>query len=146
MKQIISLLLLLLCTATYAQQQSTVTGQKHKNGQTTTTEKKKFDAKYILLNEMYKDNYYPKKCVDKVAKLIKEVITYIEQGNHHVNDIQTKLDEMTIGINDLMRDFEDNNSEIETTARESIATTVSDVLHYFNINIDIEEALRKREW
>ena len=109
-------------------------------------ETKKFDSNYILLKEMYDDSYFPKKCVDKVAEQIKKVIVYIEKGGHSEDEIQTKLDKMTIEINNLMEYFEENDSEIETVARDSIGETVSYILHYFNINIDDEEAIREREW
>lgn len=36
--------------------------------------------------------------------------------------------------------------EIETGARDSIGVTVEYILQWFHINIDIETAIRKREW
>ena len=53
---------------------------------------------------------------------------------------------MTIGINELEEDFEENDSEIETVARDCIGTTVEYILRYFDIDIDIEEAIRERDW
>lgn len=53
---------------------------------------------------------------------------------------------MTIGINDLEDEFYENESEIETVARDSIGVTVEYVLKWFGIDIDIEEAIREREW
>jgi hypothetical protein len=53
---------------------------------------------------------------------------------------------MTIAINDLTDEFYQNDSEIETVARESIAATIKSVLQSFKIDIDIEDALREREW
>lgn len=107
---------------------------------------KKFDPAYPILKAMYEDDYYPKECVDKVAGLIGELIAYIEQGGHSRQEIQAKLDEMTVGINDLETDFEEHDSEIETVARDSIGTTVGYILDYFDIDIDIEDALGERDW
>ena len=107
---------------------------------------KKFDPDYRILETMYEDDYYPEACVDKVAELIGKLIAYLEQGGHTGRDIQAKLDEITAGINDLETDFEEHDSEIETVARESIGSTVSYIIDYFGIDIDIEEALREREW
>lgn len=107
---------------------------------------KKFDTKYVLLNDMYTDGFYHNKCVDKVALLIQEGINYLEQGNHTNEDIQTKFDAITIGINELQEYFEENGSEIETGARESIGETVEYILKYFNINVEVEEAIRERDW
>lgn len=109
-------------------------------------EARKFDMDYMLLADMYDDEYYPKSSVDKVAALIRQLITFLEQGGHTTEQIQAKLDQMTMGINDLEEEFEQNDSEIETVARESIGTTVDYILHYFDVEIDIEEAIRERDW
>lgn len=53
---------------------------------------------------------------------------------------------MTMTINELQNDFADHDSEIETGARESIAETVERILTHFKVDIDIEEALRERDW
>jgi hypothetical protein len=47
-------------------------------------------------------------------------------------------------INELQEEFEENESEIETGARESIGETVERILEYFEIDIDSEEAMRER--
>ncbi|WP_294588001.1 DUF5713 family protein [uncultured Bacteroides sp.] len=133
MRKFLFILLSLLSFSVYAQK-----GKVEKQ--------KKFDSKYVLLKEMYKDQFFPKKCVDKVAKEIKTVIVYIEQGGHSEDHIQAKFDKMTFEINKLQACFEDNDSEIETVARESISETVEYILQYFNINIEYEEALRNRDW
>ncbi len=49
-------------------------------------------------------------------------------------------------INDLQEEFDENDSEIETVARDSIGVTVEKILNYFGIDIDIEEAIRERDW
>ena len=95
---------------------------------------------------MFEDDYYPKFLVEKVEKLIRNVIEFLETGENDVEIVQKKLDEMTIGINDLEDEFYENESEIETVARDSIGVTVEYVLKWFGIDIDIEEAIREREW
>lgn len=107
---------------------------------------KKFDEKYVLLDEMYQDDYYPKFLVEKVKKLIEEVIAYLETGETNELKIQEKLNEMTRGINELQDEFDENDSEIETSARELIAATVEYILKWFEVNIDIETAIQERDW
>ena len=107
---------------------------------------KKFDPSYKLLEEMYEDPYFPPFLVDKVKALILPVIDTLEAGETDTAAVQEKLDTMTLGINDLCEEFEENDSEIETMARESIAQTVMDILAWFDIEIDIEDALAEREW
>lgn len=50
-----------------------------------------------------------------------------------------------MGINDLAEAFDEQGSEIETVARESIAETVFQMIDEYNIQTDIEELLRERD-
>lgn len=107
---------------------------------------KTFDKDYILLQEMYNDGYFPNFLVDKIKASITTFIVFLETGERPLLAIQEKLDEMTLYINDLQEEFEENNSEIETVARDSIGTTVAYILDWFQIEIDIEDAIGLREW
>ncbi|MBF0714096.1 hypothetical protein HZY83_05340 [Gemella sp. GH3] len=107
---------------------------------------KKFDDNYILVSDMVEDEYYPNFLVEKVQDIIKKVITVLESGETNIEVIQEYLDEMTIEINDIQEQFEENNSEIESIARDSIAVTIEYILEWFNINIDLETALQERDW
>lgn len=53
---------------------------------------------------------------------------------------------MTLKTNELQEEFDENDSEIETVTRDSIGMTVENILKYFEIDIDAEEAIREREW
>ncbi len=107
---------------------------------------KKFDADYELLDSMYRDGYFPDFLVDKVKELVENVITFLETGERDSEEIQSKFDEMTLAINDLQEEFEENQSELETVARESIAETVEYILEWFNIDMDVEDAIGERDW
>ena len=107
---------------------------------------KAFDPNYKLLDEMYQDEYYPDFLVDKVKDEIKKVISLLENGEQNIEVIQEKLDEVVCAINDLQEEFDENDSEIETVARDCIGVTVEYILEWFNIPIDIEEAIRERDW
>ena len=91
---------------------------------------KKFDKNYKLLKEMYEDDYYPVFLV----------------GETNTDVIQEKLDEVVCAINDLQEEFDENDSEIETVARDCIGVTVDYILKWFGIPIDMEEAIRERDW
>lgn len=96
---------------------------------------------------MYDDNYYPKFLVDKIKNCIVEVVEFLEKEEYeNLDEVQEKLDEMTEKINDLQDEFYENDSEIETVARDSIGVTVENILNHFGIDIDIEEAIRERDW
>ncbi len=98
------------------------------------------------LSEMYQDSYYPDFLVDKIKAALKEVAAILENGETNLTVVQAALDKATLAINDLVEEFEDNDSELETVARESIAVTVQKMLQSYHINIDLEEALRERDW
>lgn len=64
--------------------------------------------------------------------------------------VQETLDNAVCGINELQEEFDENDSEIETVARDCIGVTVAYILEWFNIPfnipIDMEEAIRERDW
>jgi len=107
---------------------------------------KQFDKNYKLLEDMYSDGYFPEFLVDKVRDLIQNVIDFLETGERDLDKIQARFDEMTLAINDLEEEFEENDSEIETVARESIGETVQYILEWFDIDIDVEDAIGERDW
>ena len=107
---------------------------------------KKFDENYQLLADMYQDGYFPNFLVDKVKELVQSVISYLETGEQDLEKIQKHFDEMTLAINDLQEEFEENDSEIETAARDSIGETVEYILKWFQIDLDVEDAIQERDW
>ena len=107
---------------------------------------KKFDADYKMLADMYQDDYFPDFLVDKIKGLLQNVIDVLETGETNLETIQDKFDEMTRAINDLEEEFEENDSELETGARESIGETVDYILRWFDIDIDVEDAIGERDW
>lgn len=107
---------------------------------------KKFDEDYQLLAAMYQDGYFPDFLVDKVKDLIQNVVDFLEAGEKDLEKIQKKFDEMTLAINDLEKEFEENDSELETVARDSIGESVAYILKWFDINLDVEDATGERDW
>ena len=107
---------------------------------------KKFDENYQLLADMYQDGYFPDFLVDKVKELVQNVISYLETGEQDLEKIQKQFDEMTLAINDLQEEFEENDSEIETAARDSIGETIEYILKWFQIDLDVEDAIQERDW
>lgn len=107
---------------------------------------RKFDMDYKLLEEMYEDGYFPDFLVDKIKVLVQSVIDFLETGERDLQKIQEKFDEMTLAINNLQEEFEENDSEIETVARDCIGETVGYILQWFDINITVEDAIGERDW
>ena len=105
-----------------------------------------FDADYQPLYEMYDDEYFPNFLVDKIKAELDKVEAVLAGGEKDTAIIQQYFDTMTRAINDLEAEFGANDSEIETVARDSIAEAVDYLLQKYRIAIDLEEALREREW
>lgn len=95
---------------------------------------------------MYQDGYFPDFLVDKVKDLLQDIIGLLETGERNLEKIQIRFDEITLAINELKEEFEDHDSEIETGARESIGETVEYILNWFDIDLDVENAIRERDW
>ena len=72
---------------------------------------------------MYQDEYYPNFLVDKVKDELQKAINLLETGETDTEIIQKKLDEAICAINDLQEEFDENDSEIETVARDCIGET-----------------------
>ena len=105
-----------------------------------------FDADYQPLYEMYDDDYYPNFLVDKIKAELDKVEAVLAGGEKDTAIIQQHFDTMTQAINDLEDEFDENDSEIETVARESIGEAVDYLLQKYRIDINVEEAIREREW
>jgi hypothetical protein len=105
----------------------------------------KFNEEFYL-DDMYSDQFFPNFLVDKIKVLLQDGVKLLENGEQDIEIIQKKFDEIIMGINDLQEEFYENDSEIETGARESIGQTVDDIIKHFNLDTDSETLMRYREW
>ena len=103
-------------------------------------------AGHTYLPEMYRDGYYPEPCVDKIKARLVGLVEFLEARDRTVKETQGKCNEVVEAINDLQDDFEEAGSEIETVARDSIGTTVANILAVYKIPLDIETAIGNRDW
>lgn len=102
------------------------------------------EALYVA--DMYRDSYFPDFLVDKVKNALVEVVSFLESGNHDTEAIQAAFDVAMNKINDLQEEFDENDSEIETAARDSIGITVIEMIDHFKLAMDVETAMRMRDW
>lgn len=103
---------------------------------------------YSFLKEMYDDEYFPNKLVDKGAAILVNLCFQIEQNQpKHLDDLYELTHAATNKFNDLQEDFEDNGSEIETVARECIATDFEFIAASYGFkDADIEKLIETRDW
>lgn len=84
--------------------------------------------------------------MDKIKHLLVEGVKLLESGESDLNIIQEKFDEIVLKINDLQDEFFENDSDIETMARESIGQTVIDIIEHFGLDVDVETLIREHDW
>jgi hypothetical protein len=111
------------------------------------SEELKIDASK-LLQGMYRDGYFPNFLVDKVRDVLVNACREIELQNpvNHEELYQITC-RATERINDLQEEFEDNDSEIETVARDDIAVSFGYIASAYGFpNADLEELVAGRDW
>lgn len=102
---------------------------------------------YPFLKGMYEDSYYPKNLVDKLRNILINLCSDIEtQSPKNIEGLYKLTHQATNKINILQFEFEENNSEIETVAREIIAEDFDNISKAYGFNADIEELIATREW
>lgn len=98
----------------------------------------KFDESYELLEDMTADSSFPKKLTARIKAQMKPVIVLLEQNVRDTAKLQAAFDKMTVAINPLMQECPD--------AEEIVAADVLYILEWFDIDLDVDDALRKRAW
>lgn len=103
---------------------------------------------YAFLEDMYSDDYYPNHVVDKGKAILVTFCHQIEQTQAKDLAALYKLSHAaTEQFNDLQEDFENNDSELETGARECIAQDFAFIASAYGfVNADIEELIATRDW
>jgi Family of unknown function (DUF5713) len=103
---------------------------------------------YSFLKEMYEDDYFPNNLVDKGRKILIDLCWQIEQKKpNSLSDLYELTHAATNQFNDLQEEFEENDSEIETGARECIAMDFDFIAKAYGFEeADIEELIATRDW
>ena len=102
---------------------------------------------HFFLKDMYKDNYFPNFLVDKGKNILLDLCFKIEREKPKDEAGVYRLTHNAIEMfNDLQDEFYENDSEIETAARDAIGTDFRFILSAYSYDVDIEEAMAPREW
>lgn len=103
---------------------------------------------YSFLKEMYEDDYFPNNLVDKGKKILIDLCWQIEQRQPtSLSELYELTHAATNQFNDLQEEFEENDSEIETGARECIGMDVDFIAKAYGFeDADIEELIATRDW
>ena len=103
---------------------------------------------YSFLVDMYSDDYFPDNLVDKGKAILIELCNQVETRQPKTLEELYPLTHAATGkFNDLQSAFEEQDSEIETVARECIALDFEFIATAYGFDdADIEELIATRDW
>ncbi|MDI1477941.1 DUF5713 family protein [Polyangium sp. y55x31] len=99
-----------------------------------------------LLEPMIEDDYYPKHLVEKGQQLLVALAERVEKEAPKGTAVYALTHATTEAFNELQEEFFEEESEIETVAREAIAEDIGFILDAYGYEFDIEEAIAPRDW
>ncbi len=110
--------------------------------------KNKVLAEHSFLKGMDSDSYYPTHLVKKGQDLLKALCVKIEATSpKSLAELYILTQETTDQFNELAEEFYEEDSEIETVARECIAEDFGVIADEYGFeNADIEELIATRDW
>ncbi|MDR2298223.1 MAG: DUF5713 family protein [Comamonas sp.] len=105
-------------------------------------------AAYRFLAAMYDDDYFPDELVKKGEEILVELCLQIEQQKPgSLEELYELTHAATERFNDLQEEFDEQGSEIETAARDCIATDFEAIAQVYGFeDADTEELIATRDW
>ncbi|MFT2016881.1 DUF5713 family protein [Streptomyces sp. 796.1] len=105
-------------------------------------------AQHSFLHGLYEDEYFPDHLVDKGKAILVRLCERIEtERPADLPALYVLTHAATEEFNDLEAEFDEADSEFETTAREEIAGDFWFVAETYGFpSADVEELIAPREW
>jgi hypothetical protein len=101
---------------------------------------------YTFLEEMYMDDYFPNFLVDKGKGILLALCRRIEDESPTLPRLYELSHAATEEFNQLAIEFENNESEIETAARDCIGMDFYFISQAYGYDADVEELISPRDW
>ena len=103
---------------------------------------------YPFLQEMYADSYFPDELVKKGEDILRELCLQIEEQNpSSLQELYELTHAATDKFNELQEEFDEQGSEIETAARDCIATDFEAIAKAYGFDdADTEDLVATRDW
>lgn len=100
-----------------------------------------------MLVDMYADDYFPKHLVDECKGILVSMCHRIEtEKPADLPALYTITHDATELLNQLQPAFEENDSELETGAREALGEEFDVIARAYGFDADVEEMMAPREW
>ena len=100
----------------------------------------KFDDSYELLADLYGDSSFPKKSTDQLKNHLKQAIAALEQGQREPAKVQKIFDKVSIAA---AAAFKDLKAASRQELRDILASDVLYVIEWFELDLDVEDAMRE---
>ena len=102
---------------------------------------------YAFLQEMYEDQYFPDFLVDKCKSILVHLCEAIEkQKPADTESLLVLTHAATEEINELEDEFMQNESELETGAREALGENFDVIVKAYGFDVDVEDVIEPRNW
>ena len=103
---------------------------------------------YPFLQEMYAASYFPDELVKKGEDILRELCLQIEEQNPaSLQELYELTHAATDKFNELQEEFDEQGSEIETAARDCIATDFEAIAKAYGFDdADTEDLVATRDW
>ncbi|EAQ82048.1 DUF5713 family protein [Blastopirellula marina] len=102
---------------------------------------------YPFLADMYLDAYFPEHLVDKGKAILEDLCETIERKKpQSLDDLYELTHAATEEFNELAGEFEEEDSEIETAARDAIGADFVTIAEAYGFDADPEELIAPRDW
>ena len=102
---------------------------------------------HTFLKEMYEDAYFPEFLVDKCKEVLLVLCQQIEEKEPaNLEELYALSHAATDQLNDLQEEFFENDSEIETVARECLAMDFLFIAEAYGFEADVEALIATRDW
>jgi len=137
----------MLCTSAACSRESQISESPANGSEKTVISNEQING-HAFLQCMYDDQYFPKKLVDKGKQILLGLCERIEREKPADEaSLYTLTHAATNQFNDLAEEFLEADSEIETGARECIASDFEFVAKAYGfVNADTEELIATRDW
>jgi hypothetical protein len=102
---------------------------------------------YSFLAEMSRDKYFPPHLVENGKSILSNLCEKIEsQVPDNLDKLYALTHAATNQFNELATEFEENDSQIETAARDCIGSDLEFIAMAYGFDADTEELIATREW
>lgn len=104
-------------------------------------------ADYPFLDEMFEDDYFPNAQVEKGKAILVRLCEEIEHNRPaDITALYVLAHAATEEFNVLAAEFEEHDSEIETAARDCIASDFAEIAEAYGFKADLEALVAPRDW